>query len=195
MGEMISRDWVLKNLLFDVDRDVVRAAPVVDAETVITGETSDGYHTFNELYHHRAVLFSVIVKAFEDKAWKSRKHHDGTMYDGMFIVGVETPYGQATYHYDMEPYWEMFCCKEIERAPEWDGHTPAQAIERIGKLEPVRHGRWEIVIVSTSNPYESEIEEKCSLCGRFVQRYGTQPQDNYCPNCGAKMMDGGKQDD
>ena len=56
--------------------------------------------------------------------------------------------------------------------------------------EPVRHGRWEIVIVSTSNPYESEIEEKCSLCGRFVQRYGTQPQDNYCPNCGAKM-DGG----
>ena len=53
--------------------------------------------------------------------------------------------------------------------------------------EPVRHGRWEIVIVSTSNPYESEIEEKCSLCGRFVQRYGTQPQDNFCPNCGAKM--------
>ena len=138
MGELISRDWVLKNLLFDVDRDVVRAAPSMDAEPVITGETSDGYHTFNELYHHRAVLFSVIVKAFEDKAWKSRKHHDGTMYDGMFIVGVETPYGQATYHYDMEPYWEMFCCKEIERAPEWDGHTPAQAIERIGKLEPVR---------------------------------------------------------
>ena len=30
MGEMISRDWVLKNLLFDVDRDVVRAAPSVD---------------------------------------------------------------------------------------------------------------------------------------------------------------------
>ena len=179
----------------DVVCCVIDEAPTVDAEPFITGETSDGYHTFNELYHHRAVLFSVIVKAFKDKAWKSRKHHDGTMYDGMFIVGVETPYGQATYHYDMEPYWEMFCCKEIERAPEWDGHTPAQAIERIGKLEPVRHGRWEIVIVSTSNPYESEIEEKCSLCGRFVQRYGTQPQDNYCPNCGAKMMDGGKQDD
>lgn len=28
----------------------------------ITGETSDGYHTFNELYHHRAVLFSVICR-------------------------------------------------------------------------------------------------------------------------------------
>lgn len=34
MGELISRDWVLKNLLFDVDRDVVRAAHAVDAEPV-----------------------------------------------------------------------------------------------------------------------------------------------------------------
>lgn len=194
---LIDADEMIKNLkAMKISYDAIELdgmikgleeSKTVDAEPFITGETSDGYHTFNELYHHRAVLFSVIVKAFKDKAWKSRKHHDGTMYDGMFIVGVETPYGQATYHYDMEPYWEMFCCKEIERAPEWDGHTPAQAIERIGKLEPVRHGMWEIVIVSTSNPYESEIEEKCSICGRFVQRYGTQPQDNYCPNCGAKM--------
>ena len=102
---------------------------------VITGETSDGYHTFNELYHHRAVLFSVIVKAFPDRAWKSRKHHDGTMYDGMFIVGIETPDGQASYHYDVYPYWDMFECKELEYAPEWDGHTPDEAICRIGNLK------------------------------------------------------------
>ena len=122
--------------------DVICNSPSIDVAPVITGETSDGYHTFNELYHHRAVLFSVIVKAFPDHAWKSRKHHDGSMYDGMFIVGIETPDGQATYHYDIEPYWDMFECKELEYAPEWDGHTPAQAIARIGKLEPVRHGRW-----------------------------------------------------
>ena len=107
---------------------------------LVTGDTSDGYHTFNELYHHRAVLFSVIVKAFQEKAWKSRLHHDGTMYDGMFIVGIDTPEGQASYHYDIDPYWDMFECRELERAPEWDGHTPAQAIERIGRLEPVRIG-------------------------------------------------------
>ena len=28
----------------------------------ITGDTSDGYHTFNELYRHRAILCSVICK-------------------------------------------------------------------------------------------------------------------------------------
>ena len=107
---------------------------------LVTGDTSDGYHTFNELYHHRAVLFSVIVKAFPDKAWKSKQHNDGTMYDGMFIVGIDTPEGQATYHYDIDPYWDMFKCHELACAPKWDGHTPAQAIERIGRLEPVRRG-------------------------------------------------------
>ena len=35
MDELISRDWVLKNLLFDVDRDVVRKAPKVDAVEVV----------------------------------------------------------------------------------------------------------------------------------------------------------------
>jgi Lar family restriction alleviation protein len=100
----------------------------------IAGNTSDGYHTFNELYHHRAVLFSVICNSNPEIAWKSKLHHDGTMYDGMFIVGVETPDGQATYHYDIDPYWEMFDVQELPKAPEWDGHTPTQAIERIGKL-------------------------------------------------------------
>ena len=110
-----------------------RLADLIEPQP-IDGNTSDGYHTFDELYHHRAVLFSVIVENFATRAWKSKLHADGTMYEGMFIVGIETPDGQATYHYDVEPYWNLFRCKEVDRAPEWDGHTPEQAIERIGKL-------------------------------------------------------------
>ena len=98
------------------------------------GEFSDGYHTFNELYHHRAVLFSVICNMFPEKAWKSKLHDTGDMYDGMFIVGIETEQGQATYHYDIEPYWDMFKVKEFEKAPKYDGHTPSDAIARIGNL-------------------------------------------------------------
>lgn len=112
-----------------------RLADLIEPEE-ITGETSDGYHTFDELYDHRARLFSVIVRDHRELAWKSMLHHDGTMYDGMFIVGVETPAGQATYHYDVDPYWDLFDCEELDRAPEWDGHTPQQAIERIAALEP-----------------------------------------------------------
>jgi hypothetical protein len=98
------------------------------------GDVSDGYHTFNELYHHRAVLFSVICNQNKSIAWKSKSHHDGTMYANMFIVGIKTPQGQATYHYDVNPYWDMFNVKALDKAPKWDGHTPDQAIERILKL-------------------------------------------------------------
>lgn len=99
-----------------------------------TGKISDGYHTFDELYHHRAVLFSVICNQNPNLAWKSKFHGDGTMYYGMFIVGIETPEGQATYHYDTASYWDMFRVRELKRAPKWDGHTPDEAIRRIGLL-------------------------------------------------------------
>jgi hypothetical protein len=98
------------------------------------GEVSDGYHTFNELYHHRAILTATLFNAYKERAWKSKKHDDGSMYDGMFIVGIETPKGTATYHYDINPYWDMFDIKEIPNAPKWDGHTPDDAIERIYSL-------------------------------------------------------------
>ena len=103
---------------------------VVLPETGI-GDLSDGYHTFNELYHHRAILFSIVCNNAPTRAWKSKLHHDGTMFESMFIVGVQTPDGQATYHYDIVPYWDMFHIPTLEHAPEWDGHTPAQAIDRL----------------------------------------------------------------
>lgn len=87
------------------------------------GEVSDGYHTFNELYYHRAVLFSVICNQNKGFAFKSKLHDDGTMYDGMFIVGINTPKGYYTYHYDLE-LWDMFDVIEYEKAPKWDGHLP-----------------------------------------------------------------------
>lgn len=145
------------------------------------GEFSDGYHTFNELYHHRAVLFSVICNMFPEKAWKSKLHDTGDMYDGMFIVGIETEQGQATYHYDIEPYWDMFKVKELEKAPKYDGHTPSDAIERIGKLKQ-SEGKWEQQL----RPYEDEIV--CSVCGaNFNVIDNCTEKFNHCPNCGAKM--------
>lgn len=151
--EYIEREALLKRLKYKRDNDTdysrkkypglesaiaqVIKAPRVDVVEVPqagVGELSDGYHTFNELYHHRAVLFSVICNLFPERAWKSKLHDTGDMFDGMFIVGIETPDGQATYHYDIAPYWKMFKVRELERAPKWDGHTPQGAIERIAKF-------------------------------------------------------------
>lgn len=91
---------------------------------------SDGYHTFEELYYHRMVLFSIICNQNKERAWKSKQHHDGTMFDDTsFIVGVETPEGQYTYHYHLN-YWDHFDVKVLEYAPEYDGHKPSD----IGRL-------------------------------------------------------------
>ena len=60
-------------------------------------------------------------------------------------------------------------------------------------VETVRHGQW-VLQGKNEHDYETSLEEKCSLCGRYVYRYDTQPQDNYCPNCGAKMVLDGKDD-
>ena len=53
-------------------------------------------------------------------------------------------------------------------------------------VAPVVRGEW-ILVGTNEHVYETSVEEKCSLCGRYVYRYDTEPQDNYCPNCGAKM--------
>ena len=158
----------------------------------VTGNTSDGYHTFNELYHHRAVLFSVIVRDHRELAWKSMRHHDGTMYDGMFIVGIETPEGQATYHYDIDPYWDMFNCKELDQAPEWDGHTPSEAIERIATL-----GSCSCTNDCTNGERTETCEMEyvsdwmswhCKSCDH-MDMAPRNPKPRYCKWCGRKVVD------
>ena len=88
------------------------------------GDFSDGYHTFNDLYTQRAVLFATIVNQNLDKAWKSHKHEDGEpcFGGGWFIVAVDTPKGSYSYHYE-DKYWDIFKCVELPVAKHWDGHT------------------------------------------------------------------------
>lgn len=101
------------------DRAVLMAEMEMDI-----GNFSDGYHTFNELYNQRMILSAALFNQFPDISWKSRKHHDGELCfgGGWFIVGIDTPRGQYTYHYKDE-FWDLFNCKELEVSKEWDGHT------------------------------------------------------------------------
>ena len=94
------------------------------------GNISDGYHTFNELYEHRHMLFAYACKD-NPLAWKARKHDDGSMFDGgWFIAGIDLKCGTITYHIP-EKHWELFDCRELEYAPAWDGHTADDVIVRL----------------------------------------------------------------
>ena len=103
------------------------------------GELSDGFHTFNGLYEQRMILFAALVKAYKDRAWKSYRHEDGEYCfgGGWFIVGIDTPEGSYTYHYENR-YWGMFDCADLPRAKHWDGHTEADAETRLMSLQPAQ---------------------------------------------------------
>jgi len=97
------------------------------------GEISDGFHTFNELYEHRHMLFRALCRFNASRAWKSKKHHDGSCFKGWFIAGVFTPNDDEciTYHVPMR-LWKAFSAnKTLKRAYRWDGHTSKDVIKRL----------------------------------------------------------------
>ena len=104
-----------------------------EKDMIETDLISDGYHTFDNLYFQRCILFAFICNQNKNIAWKSKKHDDGSMYDNYFIVGINTPNGDYTYHYHMQ-YWDYFKIKELNRAPKWDGHTEADVVDRLFSL-------------------------------------------------------------
>ena len=153
------------------------------------GEMSDGYHTFNGLYYQRMILFAALVKAHKDRAWKSHRHEDGELCfgGGWFIVGIDTPEGSYTYHYE-DKDWDRFDCQELPTGKKWDGHTEAD-VTRLLSLPDVRpavHGRWE----REEDTYFgfTDVEHRCSQCGKSYSGQGFCAF-HFCPNCGADMRE------
>lgn len=107
-----------------------------DAVTTITGETSDGYHTFNELYEMRHALFIALASSMLEIPWMSKKHHDGSEMDGWFIAGIPLKEGTISFHMPMR-LWDT-CANGafvvISHAPKWDGHTSKDVIDRLMKF-------------------------------------------------------------
>jgi hypothetical protein len=108
-----------------------------------TNKVFDGYHTFGELYEHRIILFIALARMASKElrlpwfpVWRSKLHSDGTMFDGFFIMGIgKKPGNQATYHLPISRFWDATDFAEtLEQAPEWDGHTAEQTLERISSM-------------------------------------------------------------
>lgn len=77
------------------------------------GEVSDGYHTFNELYDHRHALFLALLSVHAGvlPTWMSRRHEDGSAFEGWFIAGIELPTGMISYHLP-DRLWDA--CKALK---------------------------------------------------------------------------------
>jgi len=109
------------------------------------GQLSDGYHTFDELYAHRYILWVKLCEMMyiTDKTTgdpnsliKAKKNHDGTEYVGYFILGYTDPTSkkQISYHLPMK-YWDMcYFSKEYDIYPDYDGHTSTDVLTRLSQL-------------------------------------------------------------
>lgn len=116
--------------------------PFHDERTIVfvpdSNEVSDGYHTFGELYEHRCRLFMALlllnggmrVLSGPSVAWKTRLDSNGETWEGWFIGGLDTPYGQITYHLP-DKYWDELPIPEIERNAGYDGHKSSDVLDRL----------------------------------------------------------------
>ena len=57
-----------------------------------------------------------------------------------------------------------------------EGYIEVSDIDRAKTIDPVKHGKWEVVDEAEPRRYG------CSECKRL-----SYTQYNYCPNCGASM--------
>ena len=102
----------------------------------INENTSDGYHTFKELYEYRKLYNALIFNEWsilgKYDVHKSKKHSDGELCfgGGWFIVVAQLPTGQISNHYELKD-WDLFRCEERKTPNEYDGHTPEDVKNRI----------------------------------------------------------------
>lgn len=148
---MTSIEWLTKELYTEMnmsgdgrvlDEILEEAKEMHKAETEVTENTSDGYHTFKELYEFRkaynvalfnqwgSILVDFKLKYDVHKSWR---HNDGELCfgGGWFIVVAVLPTGQISNHYPASD-WDLFKIPEVEKAKyPFDGHTGQDVINRL----------------------------------------------------------------
>jgi hypothetical protein len=111
--------------------------PLSELINIPMGKVSDGYHTFDELYEHRVVLFMTLCRVLSygyknAPVWKSQVHSDGSTWAGWFIMGINDVAGaQITYHLPMSKWEDCWFAPTLEKAPDFDGHTSNDVLERL----------------------------------------------------------------
>lgn len=121
---------------YDVD-SLLEDLSKLEFSGIDTNNISDGYHTFGELYEHRIILFIALCKILSGSKyiWRSKLHSDGSSYDDWFILGIGDRAGkQITYHLPLTKWDNTSFAITLDKAPEFDGHTSQDVLERISNL-------------------------------------------------------------
>lgn len=95
---------------------------------IVGDDISDGYHTFDELYEHRCLLYLHLCLINHTLcAWRPD-------YDGWFVLYFESPSGQISYHV---PDKYLYLVKPLIRRDDahvFDGHTSPTVLLRLESI-------------------------------------------------------------
>ncbi len=99
---------------------------------VVGNDISDGYHTFDELYEHRCLLWIALCRR---NPWQFEAVWYPEHFEGWDLLTAETDAGQISYHVPMKyrPLYENHICKALT-LPHFDGHTSADVVKRLTEL-------------------------------------------------------------
>lgn len=84
---------------------------------------------------HAMLLFIALMRCNPEISWRANNHDNGTMYENWFVAGMHLPTGDISYHLKAD-MWELLDRSGIQtslKAPEWDGHTANDTLERLGQ--------------------------------------------------------------
>lgn len=94
---------------------------------IVGSDISDGYHTFDELYEHRNLLFMNLCVL--DPQFSCWKRDPGT--PGWFILYWESPSGQISYHIQERLLPLIEARVREDQNKKWDGHASQDVTFRL----------------------------------------------------------------
>ena len=166
----------------------------------------DGYHTFDELYEHRIILWIALCNMYYQwgygDPWRSKLHSDGSSYDGWFLLGMgKHKSSQMTYHLPMSRWEDTFFAKTLDKAPEFDGHTSDDVLKRLEMMFKKYHDCgvdghvWKAVggrccpktypdtMLLGVNHWCHQVVYVCKECGKRDDGHDGGPAFEECSKC------------
>lgn len=126
--EMAGLSDIVRDYIFDLEQEIEAWEKLDKENPKISGETSDGYHTFNELYDHRCLLWINLCNLMPEKCYLVPEH-----LLGWFLLGMETKEGQISYHCPNK-FYDLINIRISKEHPKYDGHMSKDVIKRLKKL-------------------------------------------------------------
>lgn len=101
------------------------------------GDISDGYHTFEELYQHRHLLYLSLCIKYREYCYYTFTNADGSSWEDWFLLVLNHPkIKQISYHLPIElvDFCTIVNIEFRNKCDDYDGYTSNDVLDRLEDL-------------------------------------------------------------